>query len=336
MIVVAHQGALGDFLLALAALEGLAQSRPVERFLFRTRREHAALIANKTYVAGFRPGDDSDLAPFFLARGWEAAPLPRDLAQAQAVLVFGQSRSTPLVTSLSRRLQCPVRWIQSFPPDSVRQHVSQFISAQLQAFGWEVKPVALRLKPSPQALLQVGSLLADEGLGPGERFMVLHAGSGGRRKIWPFAGWRMLLKPGASGWPVRLVTVLGPADDPVRGLMHEMAEAVGLRVIEGLDLPFLAALLSRAAAYVGNDSGVTHLAAAMGVPTVALFGPTPPEVWAPAGEHVRVLCFDWSESGVHDPGSPRVHPSDAERVRRELLSVLAGSGAGNPPCSGRP
>jgi ADP-heptose:LPS heptosyltransferase len=40
--------------------------------------------------------------------------------------------------------------------------------------------------------------------------------------------------------------------------------------------------------YIGNDSGITHLAAAVGTPVLALFGPTNPEVWAPRGPHVRV------------------------------------------------
>lgn len=54
----------------------------------------------------------------------------------------------------------------------------------------------------------------------------------------------------------------------------------------------LADWLSTASAYLGNDSGVTHLAAALGIPTVALFGPTNPEVWTPRGEHVTVLRQD--------------------------------------------
>jgi ADP-heptose:LPS heptosyltransferase len=56
-----------------------------------------------------------------------------------------------------------------------------------------------------------------------------------------------------------------------------------------LPLRVLGALLARAALYVGNDSGVTHLAAAWGAPTLALFGPTDPAQWAPLGPRVRTL-----------------------------------------------
>ncbi len=55
------------------------------------------------------------------------------------------------------------------------------------------------------------------------------------------------------------------------------------------DLGDLARWLSGAALYIGNDSGITHLAAAVGVPTLALFGPTDPAVWGPRGEQVSIL-----------------------------------------------
>lgn len=122
--------------------------------------------------------------------------------------------------------------------------------------------------------------------------------------------------------PERLVTVLGPADDPVHEFVTEMARVVDLRVIAGLSLPQLAALLALASAYVGNDSGVTHLAAAMGAPTLALFGPTSPEIWAPRGANVRVFRSRWSEVDALDVRSNKVDPSDVERVRSELYGML--------------
>jgi ADP-heptose:LPS heptosyltransferase len=48
-------------------------------------------------------------------------------------------------------------------------------------------------------------------------------------------------------------------------------------------------MLARCAAFIGNDSGITHLAAAVGAPTLAVFGPTDPALWAPRGKAVRVV-----------------------------------------------
>jgi len=60
-------------------------------------------------------------------------------------------------------------------------------------------------------------------------------------------------------------------------------------VVSGLDLAQLAALIARCAVYVGNDSGVTHLAAAVGTPTIAIFGPSNEQRWAPRGPRVLIL-----------------------------------------------
>ncbi|RKY65305.1 MAG: hypothetical protein DRP99_00395, partial [Candidatus Latescibacterota bacterium] len=51
----------------------------------------------------------------------------------------------------------------------------------------------------------------------------------------------------------------------------------------------VAGLLARCSAFVGNDSGIAHIAAAVGTPTVVIFGPTEPEVWGPRGRNVRVV-----------------------------------------------
>ncbi|HNT87980.1 MAG TPA: glycosyltransferase family 9 protein, partial [Candidatus Hydrogenedentes bacterium] len=71
----------------------------------------------------------------------------------------------------------------------------------------------------------------------------------------------------------------------------------------------IAGILAGARLYIGNDSGITHLAAAVGCPTVAVFGPTDPTVWAPRGARVHVVAGDpWP---------------DAEAVLRDARAVLA-------------
>lgn len=103
-------------------------------------------------------------------------------------------------------------------------------------------------------------------------FIACHPFSGSPRKNWPLARFLAL----RSHLPIRFCH--GRKQTPPD------AESVHLA-----DLGDLAAWLSTADAYLGNDSGITHLAAALGVPAIALFGPTDPAVWAPRGEHVTVL-----------------------------------------------
>jgi len=90
-------------------------------------------------------------------------------------------------------------------------------------------------------------------------------------------------------------------------------------LLHDLPLPLLAAILSRCRLYVGNDSGVTHLAAAVGVPTVAIFGPTDPDVWAPRGPGVRVV----RAATPCAPCAPPQRQACQQRACLEAVSVQA-------------
>jgi heptosyltransferase-3 len=95
-------------------------------------------------------------------------------------------------------------------------------------------------------------------------------------------------------------------------VLSELPDAIDL--VGHLDLPQAAACLARCAVFVGNDSGLMHLAAAAGAPTLGLFGPTPASEYAPAG---RCAAFAQAE------GPPGSAPMDALSVRTAQAAALA-------------
>lgn len=118
--------------------------------------------------------------------------------------------------------------------------------------------------------------------------IALHPGSGSAQKNWPASRYAelaaLLKRDGAC-----LLVIAGPADDaPLKALRERLSSE--LLTTEGLTLPQAAALLARCRCLVGNDSGIAHLAAAMGVPTLTIFGPTDPVIWAPSGPAVTILA----------------------------------------------
>ncbi|MBE3557646.1 MAG: glycosyltransferase family 9 protein [Ktedonobacteraceae bacterium] len=124
--------------------------------------------------------------------------------------------------------------------------------------------------------------------------VAIHPGSGSARKCWPvarFAAVIAALWQREQGIPVLLLG--GPADhERLAELLHHTGTPPRpdlLRVL--LDKPLLdvAGELCGCRGYLGNDSGITHLAALLGLPTLALFGPTDPHVWHPQGRFVRIL-----------------------------------------------
>ena len=147
----------------------------------------------------------------------------------------------------------------------------------------------------------------------GAGFVLIHPGSGSRRKCWPLERFVRLAETCRSGLAGagRAVFVLGPAECEWWGPagMESLRRSAG--VVKCPPLEVLAALADLAVAYVGNDSGPTHLAAAVGTPTVALFGATRPEHFAPRGRAVTVL----SAGGMEELALPAVVEA-LERVCR--------------------
>jgi ADP-heptose:LPS heptosyltransferase len=107
-------------------------------------------------------------------------------------------------------------------------------------------------------------------------------------KTWPIANFGALAGRIPPDW--RLAVFAGPGEDRAcASLLESIPGHRRVRVIGEPDLLVVGAALARCRAYVGNDSGVSHLAAAVGVPTLALFGPTDPRQYAPRGPRARVL-----------------------------------------------
>ncbi|MFM8552371.1 MAG: glycosyltransferase family 9 protein [Nitrospiraceae bacterium] len=150
----------------------------------------------------------------------------------------------------------------------------------------------------PDALLHVAAeSVVGAGVGNGQAIVVLHPGSGSPHKCCGHGLFVKLIEQ-VRAWGALPVLLAGPADmERVRAIQDSFADPPV--ALEGFELIAVAGLLAQAALYIGHDSGITHLAACLHVPTIALFGPTDPQRWAPRGRHVEVVsgapcvCRDW-------------------------------------------
>ena len=114
-------------------------------------------------------------------------------------------------------------------------------------------------------------------------YVAIHPGSGSVRKNAPPELWRETL---ARLSPLPVLVVLGEADSRLTPLFRSLVSP-RIQLAECWELPVLGAALAQALGYAGHDTGITHLAAAVGTTTHALFGPTDPEVWTPFGRSVQ-------------------------------------------------
>jgi len=126
-------------------------------------------------------------------------------------------------------------------------------------------------------------------------YAVIHAAPMFRYKQWTKDGWRALADTLAADG-LTIIATGGPAESERRYLDEIWAGTKVTRLDGRLSWPRLSSLLAKARVYVGPDTSVTHLAAASGVPTVALYGPTDPRLWAPWP--VGGLDHSWEATGA--------------------------------------
>jgi hypothetical protein len=143
------------------------------------------------------------------------------------------------------------------------------------------------------------AFLKEQGIKIGEHLIVIHPGSGSAHKCVAPEILSAVVSAVQNCGAIPLI-LEGPADrEPVESLL---LSCVNKPIVQkGLDIMTVAAVLEQADLFVGPDSGVTHLAGLLGVRTIALFGPTDPDRWAPRETHVKVLqgppclCQSWNE-----------------------------------------
>jgi len=123
--------------------------------------------------------------------------------------------------------------------------------------------------------------------------IVFHPGSGGKGKNHPPEFWRELIGKVTGRFPspslFRSVVLLGPAEEPLLPFFTGQVGGEQAEILFAPELEQLLSILTQAPLYVGHDSGITHLAAKLGTPTIALFKNSSVQQWRPLGPRVRVV-----------------------------------------------
>jgi len=272
-------GAIGDFLLSLPALELLCEG---DCEVWAARR-NIPLVR----FAPARAIQDTGLDWMGIP---DVAP-PRPLAEQlrsfdRIVSWYGANR--PEFRQAVRELGLPFVFLEALPFSAGGRHAADFYMDQAYGLTGKRSAAVPRL-PCPRR----------EG-----GFIAIHPFSGSPAKNWPVERYRELTKRLEKHWPVRWVLEPGGAAPD------------GVSVLPPTeDLFELACRLASARLYIGNDSGITHLAAAAAAPVLALFGPTDPAVWGPRGEN-RVVVI---RSPAADGAMAAISPEDVLEAAERLL-----------------
>ena len=270
--LVYHAGALGDFITTFPALRFWKERMHEDHIVLLGKPAFGELAREAGLIDKWLDLDERMHLPLFHDRfSPEADAL---LSRFSSALLFSDEDS-PLVKNVRAS---GIKRIHAQPP-----FPEQAIHAVDYHLSMLANPVTLSVEErTPRIAVAQKAIAASYAIMPADRpFIAIHSGSGSQKKNWPFERFlnvadtlrqkgfaiAWLQGPAEEGWPF-------PAHDTV----------VGER-----SLPVIAGLLSRSRLFMGNDSGMTHLAASVNCPTIALFGPSDPVVWAPRGALVRVI-----------------------------------------------
>ena len=293
-ILVIRGGAIGDFLLTLPAIGMLREAFPQVRLEILGYEHIVSLATSGGYADATRSIEYAAMAGFFNPKGTLDPELSAYFASFQQVVSYLYDPDGFFAGNLRR--SGVKNLIEASPKiDEEGDHAVRQLARPLERLALYLHDDGeLRLQPSPADQAFADPFL--QAAHDNRPLVAIHPGSGGERKNWLPDRWaeigRFLLAKPAETRP-RLLLVGGESDGKtlraLRSAWRSAAAQEELLVAESLSLPNLAAVLARCRLFLGHDSGISHLAAAVGVRCLLLFGPTDPDIWAPPHPDVEVV-----------------------------------------------
>jgi len=350
-ILIIQPDHIGDGILCLPALQALKRAQPQLQLHMLCGTWTAALWAEIPEVAelqtlpfpGFEREGGPRANPLHLA--WQTARQLRAGGYSCALLLrpghwwgalvafwagipqrigYGLSGVAPLLTdayphvqehALMQKLRLVSHWTGSIDPSRVQ----------------------LRFPVSDGARAALVQLLNTLPAAAPHRIICLHPGSGAAIKGWLPDKWAAVADSLLQTYPATLLLTGSASEAAITSAIQAKMRGKALCLAGQTSLPLLAALYDRAQLIIGTDSGALHLAAAVGSPTVTLFGPADPAEFAPwgeAGRHAvvssaiacqpcRILGWQQDDAALH----PCVHDIMPQQVLAAVRKVLAASAA---------
>jgi ADP-heptose:LPS heptosyltransferase len=274
-ILVIRGGAIGDFILTLPAIAALRRQFPQAHLEVLGYPHIAQLAMAGGLTDRVQPIEARGLAGFF-ARGGTLEPDLMDyFSEFDLVISYLYDPDEIFKTNICR---CLVGQFIAGPhrPDEAEQiHATKVYLKPLERLAiFDADPVPrLSLNPQPTTLNQ----------------LVLHPGSGSEKKNWPETKWAGLIQQIAATTNWNLLLVGGEAEGERLQRLAGAMPSARCSIAQCLPLAELAQRIQSGTAFVGHDSGITHLAAAVGLPCVVLWADTLEEIWRPQGERLVVL-----------------------------------------------
>ncbi len=296
VLVVRQHDMMGDFLLATPVLRALRGKFPAARLGVLVRDEFAPVLLNNPLVdeilvlqKTLNQWDPAKLFTLFSAlfRKWDLAVVLNTVSHSlSSDILAGLSGSRVIVGSAARRFQgCSRNFLYNIeaPEHPGARHQTDRNLDIVRAIGADTDDrselMCLQESETRAAALEYPAL----GYDPARPVVAMHVGAGKLKNRWPAERFAQLARRLREGSGARIVLCWGPRESDLAAEFLRGIDFEVVRVPPG-GLRRLAAALTLSDLLICNDTGIMHLAASVGVPLVAVFGPTDPAEWKPSGD----------------------------------------------------
>ncbi len=311
-ILVIRGGAIGDFILTLPAIAALRNQFPQAHLEILGYPHIAQLALAGGLVDRVQAIEARGLAGFFARDGELAEELRDYFSDFDLIISYLYDPDEVFQSNVTRCATGQFIAGPHRPNEAERIHATAVFLKPLERLAiFEADPVPRLAVRQVSRLPQISSTASRDRLAAYPT-LALHPGSGSERKNWPEAKWAELLARLAASTDLRLLLVGGEAEGERLQHLAAALRPSRLEVAQSLPLAELAERLQACVGFVGHDSGISHLAAALGLPTLVLWADTIEEIWRPQGERVVI---------VKEIGGLRA--LSVERVMQELRQIAA-------------
>ncbi len=296
-ILVVRGGAIGDFVLTLPVLTALRAQFP-QTHLEVLGYAHIAQLAMAGGLAdAIRSIEARPLAGFFARNGELSPELSQYFSGFHLIISYLYDPDEIFQTNVARCIKAQFIAGPHRPNEQLTMHATEVFLQPLERlaiFGADPTPrLSLNSQPSTQNQLAV------------------HPGSGSERKNWPEAKWLELLQSLLAATNVNLLLVGGEAEGDRLNKLASCLPPERIDLAQNVPLVELAIRLQSCKVFIGHDSGISHLAAAVGLPGLVLWGDSVEAIWRPKNERVQILR---GACGLNDISVQQV----SERLERLL------------------
>jgi len=294
-ILIIRGGALGDFILTLPGIALIRDAFPDARIEIVGYRSYAALADGRFYADATRCIEYGPLSGFFARNAQLDPELAAYFSSFHQVISYLFDPDEIFASNLARA--GVKNLISADPRPTGDRHAAHHLADPLRRLALLLDDPSAEVFPHRADFDAAATLLPASSDAP----IAIHAGSGSEAKNWPIEHWITLCRALGDRFPGRPLLSICGESDLVRGARLLGALGDKIHPLECVPLPHLAAVLARCAVFIGHDSGISHLAAASGTPCVLLFGPTDPDVWAPANRGVHIMRASDGQLGSISP-----------------------------------